>query len=266
MGRAVSIKGNQYPEISNYVPNAFVEDWRKISTFSLRGISKTRHCQGKNFSSRCIDGVLDIDFNFLNKEKFSLYPKFTIQSLTNRGTKIGETTSLGFKAAFKTNEKWSFAIGGENIIHFDNKIDLGKNFYLVSSTYYPLFNKKNENPAILFLNAGIGSDFYGYKGNGFIGSTYCFGTNTLTGNGRNLCTWGPIGSIALAFNDRFALVSEWFGYSYGVGLSFKPLANKNVGVSFYATDFIQGFPKYAKEGCPDNKCSTRFYGNVSFHF
>ena len=42
---------------------------------------------------------------------------------------------------------------------------------LLASTYIPLSNSKKSN--ILFLNAGIGSDFYGYKGNGFLFRTPC---------------------------------------------------------------------------------------------
>ena len=37
---------------------------------------------------------------------------------------------------------------------------------------------------------------------------------------------GPIGSIALALNDRITFVNEWFGYSYGSGVSIKPLKEK----------------------------------------
>ena len=40
--------------------------------------------------------------------------------------------------------------------------------------------------------------------------------NTLTGTSDepNSCSWGPIGSVAYS-NDRFSIISEWFGYSYG---------------------------------------------------
>ena len=29
---------------------------------------------------------------------------------------------------------------------------------------------------------------------------------------------------------------------------------------------LKGFPKYAKEHCPNNECDTRFYGNISLSF
>ena len=119
---------------------------------------------------------------------------------------------------------------------------------------------------MLFFNVGVGSDFYGYKGNGFLARTSCFGQPNLTGNGSNTCSWGPFGSVALAFNDRISFVNEWFGYGYGTGISFKPIFEKPLIFSIYATDFIKGFPVYAEEHCPNNKCTQRFYGNISLSF
>ena len=264
IGRSIKMNDYFYPEISNYVPNGFVEDKEKIITSNLRLISKTRFCQGENFSSTCSDGVIDFDFNLFNTENFSFNPKFTIQSLTSRGTKFGEGTSMGFKAAKQLSDKWSISLGGENLIHFDDKSDLGRNFYLMASTFYPL-RSLNDKSAI-FLNLGIGSDFYGYGGNGYIARTTCFGVPNLTGDGENLCNWGPIGSVAFAFNDRIALINEWFGYGYGTGLSFRPLRNNSLSFSLYATDYINNFPKYINKHCPSKKCHTRLYGSISFTF
>ena len=47
-GRSVTVNGFNYPDISNYVPNAFVEDPYKSFGLSTRAISKTRFCNGKN--------------------------------------------------------------------------------------------------------------------------------------------------------------------------------------------------------------------------
>ena len=266
IGKGVTINGNLYPDISNYVPNGFVEDQNKIIGLSSRGISKTRFCKGENFSKKCIDGVLDLDFKLLNNDDFSIYPKLNMQSLTSRGTNFGEGFSLGVKVAKKVSSDWSIAFGGENIVHFDDTIDLGHNFFVVASSYIPI--NSVENPSILFLNAGIGSDFYGYRGNGFLFRTNCLGQNTLTGkaDNPNSCTWGPIASVALAFNDRFSIISEWFGYSYGTGFSIRPFKEKSLSISLFATDFIKGFPKYAEDLCPANNCKTRFYGSISLNF
>ena len=44
----------------------------------------------------------------------------TTTSLSDRGTDFGEGISMGFKTAFKEFKEYSFAFGGENIIHLMN--------------------------------------------------------------------------------------------------------------------------------------------------
>ena len=265
IGKGVTINGFYYPDISNYVPNAFVEDPNKSIGLSTRGISKTRFCNGNNFSRNCVDGVLDFDFKLFNNNNFSIYPKINLQSLSARGTDFGEGFSLGVKIAKEISPNWSIAFGGENLVHFDSTVDLGHNFFVMASTYLPLNSK--ENSSIIFLNLGIGSDFYGYKGNGFLFRTPC-GDNTLTGtiDNPNSCSWGPIGSVALSLNDRFSIISEWFGYSYGSGFSIRPFKENSLSFSLFATDFINGFPKYAEDYCTGGLCSTRFYGTIGLNF
>lgn len=213
-----------------------------------------------------MDGVLDFDFNLVNRENFSFNPKINIQSLTKRGTNFGEGISVGFKTAKKLSNKWSVAFGGENIIHLDKTIDLGRNFYLVASTYQPIFKREKENSPLIFINAGLGTDFYGYKGNGYLGQVNCFGKPNLTSEDTNLCNVGPIGSFAIAFNDRVAFINEWFGYGYGSGFSIKPFLDQSILFSIYTTDYLDSFPKYLKDGCPNKKCKTRFYGSLSITY
>ncbi len=266
LGKSVKVNDKFYPEISNYVPNAFVSAKDNLFNVSIRAISKTRSCEGKNFSSKCSDGVLDIGAEIIRNENFSFSTKYTIQSLTNRGTNIGEATSMGFRASRKLSSTNSIAIGGENIIHFDNKVDLGRNFYIVASSYFELA-KKNNDYSMIFINYGIGSDFFGYGGNGTIGKTSCLGSPNLTGNGTNMCNWGFIASIALALNSRLSLVHEWFGYGYGTGISYRPLKNMPISFSLYATDYLnKKNPSYIIEKCPKNSCSTRLYGSINLSF
>ncbi len=264
-GRAVTVNGFNYPDISNYVPNAFVEDPYKTLGLSTRAISKTRFCNGKNFSKGCIDGVLDFDFKLFNNNEVSIYPKINLQSLSNRGTDFGDGISLGIKIAKEISPNWSIAFGGENIVHLDETIDLGHNFFIITSTYLPLNSK--ENSRMIFLNLGLGSDFYGYKGNGFLFRTPC-GRNTLTATDEDpySCSWGPIGSVAYSLNDRFSIISEWFGYGYGTGFSIRPFKENSLNFSFFATDFIKGFPKYAEDYCTGGMCETRFYGSIGLNF
>ena len=178
IGKGVTVNGSYYSDISNYVPNGYVEDPNKLFGLSTRGISKTRFCNGKNFSKNCIDGVLDFDFKLFNNNDLSIFPKINVQSLSSRGTNFGEGSSLGVKIAKELSSNWSIAFGGENIFHFDETIDLGHNFFVISSTYFPLMKKKFKYPVSKCRNR---FRFYGYRGNGFLFRTPC-GQNTLTGN------------------------------------------------------------------------------------
>ena len=269
-GRNITINNIVYPEISNYVPNAFVQDSNYKFNVSTRLISKTRSSTCKGSLFYCGDGILNISYGLFNTESSSLSIDYTIQSLTSRrkGTKIGEATSMGFKLAKELNPNWSVALGGDNVIHFDGLTDLGRNFYLISSHFYSI-NDSSNSPKI-FLNFGIGSDFFGYKGNGNLGQINCFGNNTLTGEGSANCNIGVISSASIIFNENFGLVTEWFGYGFGLGISTKPLRTFPMTLSLYATDFLGDTPGYINDGnsskCSDSICETRFYGNISFSF
>lgn len=266
-GNSVVYNGKLYPDISSYVPHAYVEDYGKKLSIHFRGISRTRFSKPGKIGSGS-DGVLDTDFNIFANENNSFLFRWSLQSLSSRneGTKFFEGNSFGFKYAKKISEKWSVALGGNNIFHLDDTIDLGRNFYLVGSTYRP--SKLNKNRA-LFINLGIGSDFYGYKGNGYIAKTYCFSGRTLTGEGQALCSWGPIASVSYAFNDRFSVLSEWFGYGFGSGISLRPFKEFPLTSTLMVTDFLGNFPNYISEGsgaCYNYKCSPRIYGTLSIFF
>ena len=120
---------------------------------------------------------------------------------------------MGCKFAKNYSKNKYFASGADHLAHFD-RTDLGRNFYLIFSS----FNVLNEakHPSLLTYSYGIGSDFYGYKGNGFLGESYCFGYQTLTGDGKPTCSWGLIGAVSFAFNEKVSLNAEWFGYGYGL--------------------------------------------------
>ena len=72
--------------------------------------------------------------------------------------------------------------------------------------------------------------------------------------------------MSLSLNDRFSIISEWFGYSYGSGFSIRPFKENSLSFSIFATDFINGFPKYAEDYCTGGICSTRFYGTIGLNF
>lgn len=265
LGKSVTVNGYPYPNLSIYVPNGFLTDQDRYLTMSFRGIGRVRHCKTKKLiSDNCSDGIFDIDYSLIKSKDFTLDINLTVASLTNRGTDFGEGLSMGFKTAFKEFKKYSFAVGGENIIHFDEHNDLGRNLYLIGSRAYVLNSK--EKPAILFLTGGLGTDFYGYKGNGFLGKVKCFDSKNITGGGSDKCQVGPIFATSLAFNDKLAIGTEWFGYGFAAGISARPFYDIPVTFSLSVTDFLGNFPDYISETCKFSKCRPRLLGSVSVSF
>ena len=135
VGKGVSINNTIYPDLSSYVPNAYLDDPSINGVFSIRGISRVRKPNCNTVEAIvCADAVVDMDFPIFNDDQKSFNLKWSLQSLTGRenGTKFGEAQGLGFKSAFQVSEQWSVAFGGENIIHLDDRIDLGRNFYFTS--------------------------------------------------------------------------------------------------------------------------------------
>ncbi len=265
LGKSVSVNGYLYPDLSIYVPNGFLTDQDRNMTFSFRGIGRVRHCKTeKLISNNCSDGIINIDYSLLKLERLTFDINLTAASLTNRGTDFGEGLSLGFKTAFKEFNNWHFAVGGDHLIHFDEHSDLGRNLYAVSSKAF-LLNYK-EKPAILFFTAGIGTDFFGYKGNGYLGKVNCFGKKNLTGNGSDKCQLGPIFASSLALNDRLSFGVEWFGYGFSSGISTRPFRDMPISFSLSITDFLGDFPKYIGESCKYSPCRTRILGLTSISF
>ena len=265
LGNSVSVNGYLYPDLSIYVPNGFLTHQERNMTISFRGIGRVRHCKTeKLISNNCSDGIIDIDYSILKFEKYTFDINFTAASLTNRGTDFGEGLSLGFKTSFKEFKNWNFAFGGDHIIHFDEHTDLGRNLYAVASRAFILNSK--EKPPILFLTGGIGTDFFGYKGNGYLGKVNCFGKRNLTGNGSNNCQIGPIFAGSLALNDRISFGAEWFGYGFSSGISTRPFTDMPISFSLSVTDFLGDFPEYISESCIYSPCRTRIIGLASISF
>ncbi len=264
-GKSVTVNGYPYPNLSLYVPNGFLTDQDRYLTMNFRGIGRVRHCKTeKLISDNCSDAIFDIDYSLIKSNDFTLDLNLTTTSLSDRGTDFGEGISMGFKTAFKEFKEYSFAFGGENIIHFDEHIDLGRNLYLVGSKAYIL--NSEEKPAILFLTGGLGSDFYGYKGNGFLGKINCFDSKNITGEGSDKCQVGPIFATSLAFNDRLSIGTEWFGYGFAAGISARPFFDMPVSFSLSVTDFLGNFPDYISETCKFSTCKPRLLGSVSISF
>ncbi|MBU6354179.1 MAG: hypothetical protein KGQ81_04385 [Cyanobacteria bacterium REEB498] len=267
LARDVTVNGRVYPSAVFQVPNGFAQDPRLWGSVTAVGISRTRPCSKDNLD--CADAQVYVDVTPLRVGPASLALQWGVQSLSSRngGTPAFSGQHLGFRAAVNLGPTTGLAIGGEQVVQFDDKSDLGRDFYAVVSQAVPL--GAGERPPLLVATAGVGSDLYGYKGNGWLGRTSCGGSRAITSTNYpsgSDCTWGPIGSVALFLNDRISIGSEWFGYGFTAGLAVKPFADWPLTLSVLATDFLGNTPGYIQDDCPDRTCRTRLYGRLTQSF
>lgn len=271
LARGITVNGDPYPDTGLNVPNGFAQDKEFTVSTTLTGTSRTRSCQvapGGNWID-CADTEAYLDVTPFKGEYASLGFQFAIQSLTsrNRGTGQFAGQSIGFRTAFNLTPTTGLAFGGEHIIQLDDTTDLGRNFYLVMSQAIPL--SRGQNPILLVATAGIGSDFYGYAGNGTLGSTNCLSGNNVSSlnypQGTD-CFWGPIGALSLHLGSQVSIGYEWFGYGIGAGLSVRPIKDIPLTFSLYATDFLGNTPSYLDGLCTTNPCEPRYYGRLTMSF
>ncbi|MCT0226512.1 hypothetical protein [Synechococcus sp. CS-1328] len=271
LANGITVNGAPYPDTALYVHNGFAADPEFTVTTTLLGISRTRDCfpEASGDPLKCADLEADIFLTPFRSESASLGLQWTTQSLSGRdgGTPQFAAQSLGFRTAVNLTPTTGLAFGGEHIIQFDNNTDQGRNFYLVLSQAIPF--RGGPDPFLAVATVGIGSDFFGYKGNGVIGSTNCLSGNNISSPNYpegNDCRWGPIGSLNLFFGPHLSIGAEWFGYGIGAGISVLPLRDIPFTLTIYATDFLGNTPDYLEGLCTTNPCQTRYLVRASMSF
>lgn len=267
LARDLTVDGNVYPAAVFQVPNGFAQDQRLWGSLTAVGISRTRLCSKDTID--CADTQVYLDLAPIHWGPASLGLQWGVQSLSSRneGTPAFSGQHLGFRAAVNISPTTGFAIGGEQVVQFDDNVDLGRDFYAVLSQAVPL--AAGERPPMLVATAGVGSDLYGYKSNGFLGRMGCGGSRAITSTNfpkGSDCSIGPIGSLGLFFNDRISIGAEWFGYGFSAGVAVKPFLDWPLTISLFATDFLGNTPGYIQDDCPDRSCQARLYGRITQSF
>lgn len=270
LARGITVNGAPFPDVGQYVPHGFAHDPEYIVSTTFDWVSRTRTCvvpDDGNWTD-CADAVAYIDFTPFKGENTSLGFQWAIQSLSgrNNGTDAFAGQSLGFRAAWNITPTTGIAFGGEHIVQLDDTTDLGRNFYLVLSQAVPL--STGDNPIMLVATGGIGSDFYGYRDNGFFETDCLSGNNISSDNfpeGED-CQWGPIGSASVVFGSRASVGFEWYGFGLGAGVSLRPINDVPLTLSFYVSDFLGNTPSYIADLCTDDPCEPRFYGRITMSF
>lgn len=235
VGRAFSYGGVLYPEVGFWVPTAFRQDVarRFVLTFQLLGNpTNTLVPDSPNwndFWNSYSDGQYQAEFTPFIMGPVSAGITFSQQESfvgsRSDGNYGDSGASIGFQVKSSLSPTTGLAIVGQNQEQLfggggpnekppapnDNiQADLGRSYLFIASQSVPLGNWFGaKTPAIATLTAGAGNGRYKP-------------IDDTRKNWVNYGTYGPIGTLSLAFNQRISIFAEWAGQYNGIGASFKP--------------------------------------------
>ena len=129
---------------------------------------------------------------------------------------------MGFRYDRELSSTSGMAIGAEQLIHFDDKTDTGRDLYITLSKGW-WRNKGNSYPFPLYTaTAGFAT---GKMAEGTVNglcSDLFGGSGTEIRAQRPLC-WAPVFSLAKVFNQSFSTFFEYNSYWFLLGTSYAPL-------------------------------------------
>ena len=222
------------PDISWIVPPGLPWNKRYKFDFLIRGHNtqipepKTRNFFGWNNG----DGVALFSSQFMHFERSSFGINFGFRSIykgdraVGGNTDVGEGISSGFRWDYKLSNNSGLAFGAEQLIHFDNKTDTGRNFYLTASKAW--WGGKDDFGSVNFplyvATAGIGTGRMAVGTIRGLCSNSFGGSGTEISNTRNLC-WAPVFSLAKVYNEKVSTYFEYNSRFFLLGSSIAPLRN-----------------------------------------
>ena len=221
------------PDVGWIVPPGF--GWNKKYKFDVtaRG-HNTRIPEPVNkkfFGWNDGDAVGLISYQFLEYEKSSFGINFGVRSLyqgnqaAGGSSSIGEGTSAGFRWDYRLSESSGIAFGAEQLVHFDDSTDTGRNIYLTASKAFwsEEYNGYQMFP-LYIATAGIAT------GRMAVGTVRGFCSDFLGSSGTDLenyprLCWSPVFSLASVWNERLSTYFEYNSRFFLLGTSYAPLRN-----------------------------------------
>ncbi len=174
------------------------------------------------------DAVGQFYYQPIHKEDLSIGLNMGVRSVYKGDadggtTDIGEGLSLGFRADYALSATSGLALGAEQLLHFDNKTDTGRDIYLTLSKGW----WRDKNYGGFPLDVATFGFATGKMAEGNIKglcSDLLGGSGTEIGYERPLC-WSPIFSLARVFNSKFSSFFEYNSKWFLVGSSISPFDN-----------------------------------------
>jgi len=237
-GRGVTIGGVQYPDAGLQLPISYVRERdSRVGIFAnyVNRVRTNRNAYG--CQPDCSDAELSLDVGLIRGNKFSLSVLPGLQSLSSRngGTSIGDGMYMGFRFAYQHSPTLGFSVGGENLIRFDETVDLGRNAYIgLSKAYYVAIN---DNPRPFVVNLGLGSGAYSLFRKPLIETGYRDNRRNKIGDPDNY-DFGLVGSLSYYHSRKLSFGVEFSGYGAGFGPSFRPFKKVPLTATFYIYDLL----------------------------
>lgn len=251
------------PDLTFLVPIGFKSSDMMNLDFSVRGWNR-RPKNSKFFAWNNGDAVGQIFINAIKNYKSSIGLSLGARSLFSGSgvaggtTPVGEGFSAGFRWDYQINEKTGIAFGAEQLIHFDDKTDTGRDIYLTYSRAFLDDGSKRKFPFVV-LTGGIGTGYLGLWEETKFACSDLFGGAGIDINKYNQLCWGPFGAASFVFNEKFSSFIEYNNYSIMLGSSYSLL--DKLRLTFGAT-IAEFYDDYELK----NSDNLRWFSRVSLGF
>ena len=174
-------------------------------------------------------------------------------NLPGGSTPIGEGLSMGFRWDRKISNKSGLAFGAEQLIHFDNKTDTGRDIYLAYSKGISL-SQQNLYPLIVFTG-GVGTGYLALWEKTKFACTDLFGGAAVDVNNYNQLCWGPFWAFSTVFNKKFSTFFEYNNYSFMAGGSYNPFGKLRLT---FGITLAESFDDYKIKSIDELRWFSRF--------
>ena len=212
------------PDISWLVPPGFKWSSKYKYDFSPRG--HNRRSKGQPFLGwNGGDAVGQFYYQPIHLKDYSFGLNMGMRSVYS-GSAIGgssasgEGLSLGFRIDKSFSDISGFAIGGEQLIHFDGLTDTGRDLYITFSKGWWYYNKEGLFP----LNIATFGFATGKMAEGNVKglcSDLFGGSGTEVGHQRELC-WAPVFTLSRVHNEKLSTFFEYNSKWFLLGTSVSP--------------------------------------------
>lgn len=217
------------PDLAWRVPTGF--QWTPHHWLDLTVDGFSRRTDGQSFAAwNDGDAVAKMFINIANTKKlsFTLSQSFRSVSLYDDGstagasTPFGEGQSTGFRFGFPLGKNAGLAIGGEQIIQWDDLTDTGRTFYIAASKGWWLGSGLNPYP-LAVANLALGTGRLASDPNIRFACTDTGENRTGTFSIDNQLCWAPVGSLALVMTPDLSIFTEYNSVRWLLGASLAPI-------------------------------------------